>query len=43
MQVMGDYDEFMRGVHLAANHTQFDNDFVVSVFEITIRTLGYVG
>jgi hypothetical protein len=40
-QVLGDYDAFMYGVDLVAARTRFHNDFRVSVFEITIRTLGY--
>lgn len=42
LQVMREYNEFMRGVHLVAKHTSFDKDFAVSVFEVTIRTLGCV-
>lgn len=39
-QVLGEYEEFMEGVELVAKFTNFDNDFVVSVFEVTIRSLG---
>lgn len=37
---MGEYEELMKAVDLTINNTSFDNDFAVSVFEITIRTLG---
>eukprot|EP00124_Ichthyophonus_hoferi_P003209 Ihof_evm2s265 gene=Ihof_evmTU2s265 len=38
--VLGDFDEFMRAVHLITNEARFDNDLVVSVFEVSIRVLG---
>lgn len=41
-QVLGEYEEFMEGVDRVAKFTNFDNNFVVSVFEVTIRTLGCV-
>ena len=42
MQVLGDVPEFERAVKLVIEHTKFDTDVVVSVFETNIRVLGYV-
>lgn len=38
--IMGDVDEFERGVKLVIGQTTFDHDIVVSVFETNIRVVG---
>jgi mannosidase alpha-like ER degradation enhancer 3 len=38
--ILGDLDEFERGVRLVIEHVTFDHDIVVSVFETNIRVVG---
>ena len=38
--ILGDLDEFERGVKLVIENVNFDHDIVVSVFETNIRVVG---
>ena len=38
--VLGDLDEFERGVKLVIDNVSFDQDVIVSVFETNIRVVG---
>ncbi len=40
--VLGDLEEFERGVRLVIDTVTFDHDIPVSVFETNIRVVGYV-
>eukprot|EP00123_Amoebidium_parasiticum_P015995 comp23235_c0_seq2/m.37917 comp23235_c0_seq2/g.37917 ORF comp23235_c0_seq2/g.37917 comp23235_c0_seq2/m.37917 type:complete len:562 (-) comp23235_c0_seq2:65-1750(-) len=40
LAVLGDFEEFINAVHLVTQNSRFNNDLVVSVFEVTIRALG---
>ena len=39
--ILGDLDEFERGVKLVIENVNFDHDIVVSVFETNIRVVGW--
>ena len=38
--VLGDIEEFEKGVQLVIQHATFDHDIAVSVFETNIRVVG---
>ena len=40
LAVLGRLEEFEEGIRLVLQHTHFDTDVVVSVFETNIRMLG---